>query len=167
VGPGSVHHLSLELMSRAIGARMTHVPYKGIAPAVQDVLAGQLFGVISGPEVVLPHLEGGRLRPLVTGAAQRQASLPQVPTLAEQGIKDTVLLPTTFSVFAPPRTPAAVAGAFGDAVRAVMAEADTAARLTPLGLEPAGATPQQMQAALAEQGPQLTRVIREAGIKLD
>lgn len=72
-----------------------------------------------------------------------------------------------FSVFAPPRTPSAVAGPFGDAVRAALAEADTAARLAPIGLEVAGATPQQMQAALAEQGPQLARVIREAGIKLD
>ncbi|HVR49595.1 MAG TPA: tripartite tricarboxylate transporter substrate binding protein [Pseudorhodoferax sp.] len=166
-GPGSVHHLSLELLSRAIEVRLTHVPYKGIAPAVQDVLAGQLFGVISGPEVVLPHLEGGRLRPLVTGAKQRAAALPQVPTLAEQGVGEAVLLPTTFSVFAPPRTSAAVANPFGDAVRAVLSESDTAVRLAPLGLEPAGATPQQMQAALAEQGPQLTRVIREAGIKLD
>ncbi|MGC3984447.1 MAG: tripartite tricarboxylate transporter substrate binding protein [Pseudorhodoferax sp.] len=166
-GPGSVHHLSLELLAKAIGAKLTHVPYKGVTPAVQDVLAGQLFGVISGPEVVVPHLESGRLRPLVTGAPQRQSLLPQVPTLAELGVTQTVLLPTTFSVFAPPGTPAAVTGPFGDAVRAVLAEADTAARLAPLGLEPAAATPQQMQAALAAQAPQLASVIHEANIKLD
>lgn len=166
-GPGSVHHLSLELISKATGARFTHVPYRGVAPAVQDLLGGQLAGVISGMEVIRPHLPGGKLRILAIGASSRSPLLPDVPTLTELGVKETLLLPTTFSLLAPTGTPDSVLGPLGQAVRAIMATPDMATRLLETGLIPAPSTPAEMQADLSAAQPRLANVIRDANIHLD
>lgn len=166
-GLGSVHHLSLELMSRAVGAQFTHVPYKGVAPAVQDVLGGQLMGVITGPELVRGQLSSGKIRVLATGAERRSPLFPDTPTLKELGITTPVLLSTTFSLYGPAGMPRPLVEQLSATTRKLMSDADVAPRLAETGLAPAGSTPDEMKAALSQVQPQLAALIREANIKLD
>lgn len=166
-GPGSVHHLSLELLKKTTGADFLHVPYKGITPAVQDLLAGQLSGVISGPEVIKPHIGGGKLRVLATGGEQRSALLPDVPTLRELGVSKQVLLPTTFTLFAPPATPESAVAPLSAALRTVLQQPEVLAQLAESGLVPAPSTPQQIKSGLDALSKDISGVIREANIRLD
>jgi tripartite-type tricarboxylate transporter receptor subunit TctC len=166
-GQGSVHHLSLELMRRAIGAEFVHVPYKGITPAVQDMLSGQVSAVISGPEVVKQHVASGKLRVLAVGGDRPSPLFPDVPTLVAAGIKTPVLLPTTFTLFAPATTPGAALAPLAEAARKVLRQPDLASQLADLGLAPTPSTPQDIKAAVEAQRGQLTAVIREGNIRLD
>lgn len=166
-GPGSVHHLSLELLQKATGAQFVHVPYKGIAPAVQDVLSGQLSGAISGPEVIRQHAAAGKLKVLAIGGDQRSALFPQTPTMRELGIMMPVLLPTTFTLFAPPSTPDAAIAPFSAALRKVLQQPDVVAQLAELGVSLTPSSPQEIKAGLAALSTQITEVIRGANIRLD
>lgn len=166
-GNGSVHHLSLELLSRAIGATFVHVPYKGSLPAVQDLLGGQLDGVIAGPDTIRPHIAGGKIRVLAVGGDARSNLFPDVPVLRELGITTPVLLPTTFAMFAPPSTPEAALAPFRNALRSVLERPQIAAQMADLGLSPVSSTPKEMQAALDAQNAQLKVLIRDAHIRLD
>lgn len=166
-GPGSVHHLSLELLRKATGAQFVHVPYKGITPAVQDVLSGLLSGVISGPEVIRPHVAAGKLKVLAVGGDQRSALFPQTPTMRELGITTPVLLPTTFTLFAPPSTPDAAVAPFSAALRKVLQQPDVVAQLAELGVSPTPSSPQEIKAGLATLSTQISEVIRSANIRLD
>lgn len=166
-GPGSVHHLSLELLRKATGAQFVHVPYKGITPAVQDALSGLLSGVISGPEVIRPHVAAGKLKVLAVGGDQRSALFPQTPTMRELGITTPVLLPTTFTLFAPPSTPDAAMAPFSAALRKVLQQPDVVAQLAELGVSPTPSSPQEIKAGLAALSTQITEVIRGANIRLD
>lgn len=166
-GPGSVHHLSLELLRKATGAQFVHVPYKGITPAVQDVLSGLLSGVISGPEVIRPHVAAGKLKVLAVGGDQRSALFPQTPTVRELGITTPVLLPTTFTLFAPPSTPDAAVAPFSAALRKVLQQPDVVAQLAELGVSTTPSSPEEIKAGLAALSTQITEVIRGANIRLD
>lgn len=166
-GPGSVHHLSLELMSKAIGAQFTHVPYKGIVPAVQDLLGGQISAVISGAEVVQPHMASGKLRVLATGAEQRSPLFPDAPTLIELGMQTPVLLPTTFTLFAPSGMPTADIAALNTIVRKAMTDPHTAKRLHTTGMLPVVSAPQDIRKSLDKLASQIATVIRDANIQLD
>lgn len=166
-GIGSVHHLSLELLGKAMGASFTHVPYKGVQPAVQDVMGGVSSGVISGAEVIIPQLTTGKLRVLAVGADSRNPLLPDVPTLAELGFKTPVLLPTTFTLFGPPGLSPALRDTLNAAARKAMADSGVAARLAPTGLVPSTSAPDDIRTALGQLRPQLTAVIRDANIHLD
>ncbi len=86
-GIGTTGHLGLALFMRAAGIKLTHVPYRGAAPAVNDLIAGQIDGVVDNPPTVLPHIGAGKLRPLAVAARQRLALLPDLPTAAEAGLK--------------------------------------------------------------------------------
>ena len=166
-GPGSVHHLSLELLQKATGAKFVHVPYKGIAPAVLDVLSGQLYGVISGPEVIRQHAAAGKLKVLAAGGDQRSALFPQTPTMRELGITTPVLLPTTFTLFAPPATPEAAVAPISVALRKVMQLPEVVAQIAELGLVPTPSSPEEIKAGLAALSTQISEVIRGANIRLD
>ena len=85
-GVGTTGHLGLALFMRAAGIKLTHVPYRGAAPAVNDLIAGQIDGVVDNPPTVLPHITAGKLRPLAVAAKQRLALLPDLPTAAEAGV---------------------------------------------------------------------------------
>ena len=165
-GLGSVHHLSLELIGAVTGTKLTHVPYKGTTPAVQDMLSGQIDGVISGVETIRPHMASGKVRPLAFGGAQRSALLPEVPTLKELGVDKQVLLPTTFTLFAPPRTPASATTKLASAVRTVLAAPDTASRLTESGITPLSSQPEDIPKAMEVLRGQIAGVIKTANIQL-
>lgn len=166
-GIGSIHHVSMELLSRAGGIKLTHIPYKGVTPAVSDLLGGQLSGVISGPEVIKPHEPTGKLRVLLVGADQRSALFPDVPTLREAGVSSATLLPTTFTLFAPAGTPDAVVAALNSAAKRGISQPDLIAKLGELGLTATSSGTLDIRAALGKLQPQLETVIRDAQIALD
>jgi tripartite-type tricarboxylate transporter receptor subunit TctC len=89
-GSGSMPHLALELYQAAAGVKFLHVPYRGAAPALTDLLGGQVQALFADTPVLLPHIQGGKLKPLAAASGSRNPVLPDVPTLAEQGFPDTV-----------------------------------------------------------------------------
>lgn len=166
-GPGSVHHLSLELIKRHLGASMTHVPYRGVAPAVMGLLAGDIQGVITGPETVVEHIRAGKLRALAIGAEQRLPMLPDVPTLKEVGAPNDLLISTYFTLHAPAATPKTTVEAIHAAVAPVLSEPEFIKRFAARGLLVEASSPASVEAGIATDSARLTKVIRDAGIKLD
>lgn len=166
-GQGSVHHLSLELVKRYLGVSMTHVPYRGVAPAVTELLAGNIQAVITGPETVLEHIRAGKLRALVIGADRRLPLLPDVPTLKEVGAPGDLLISTYFTLHAPASTPKATVDAIHAAVTPILGEADFIRRFAGRGLIVGASSPADVQDGIKTDSERLTKVIREAGIKLD
>lgn len=166
-GPGSVHHLSLELVKRHLGASMTHVPYRGVAPAVVGLLAGDLQGVITGPETVLEHIRAGKLRALAIGAEKRLPLLPNVPTLKEVGAPADLLISTYFTLHAPAATPKAAVQAIHAVVAPILADPEFVGRFAGRGLMVGGSDPSNVDAGISADSARLTKVIRDAGIKLD
>src|SRR5947209_19655331 len=106
-GVGSLPHLALELFQQSAGIKVVHVPYRGAAPAVTDILGGQVVGAFLDLPVVMPQIIGGNLRALGTASAKRDEVLPDIPTLDEQGYRD-VYADNWYALYAPARTPAPV-----------------------------------------------------------
>jgi tripartite-type tricarboxylate transporter receptor subunit TctC len=106
-GIGTTGHLGLALFMHAAKIKLTHIPYKGAAPAITDLLAGQIDGVVDNPPTVLPHIEAGKLRPLAVAAKSRMALLPDLPTTAEAGVPNYEAS-SWFGVVAPAGTPPAI-----------------------------------------------------------
>ena len=124
-GVGSPPHLALELFKGSSGANVLHVPYRGAAPAVTDVVGGQVHAMFADLPVLMPQIKGGTLRPVGVGSKRRTAVLPDVPTLDEQGIKD-VYADNWYALFAPARTPAAVIAKLNAAVNAALKDPEVA-----------------------------------------
>ena len=102
-GTGTTGHLGLAMLMHVAGVKITHVPYRGAAPAIQDLLAGQIDGVVDNPPTVIAHIEAGRLRPLTVAATKRMALLPDLPTAADAGLPGYDA-PSWFGIVAPAAT---------------------------------------------------------------
>lgn len=165
-GPGSTHHLSIELLKSLGGFDVTHVPYKGSSQALPDLIAGQVQLMQLGVPQTLPHLRAGRLKALGVGAAKRLAVLPDVPTVAEQGFPGYEAN-NSWNLFAPAGTPKAVIAKLHAEIARVVALPDVRERFTATGLEPVGSTPEQLAARMRDDRAKWARVIREAGIKIE
>src|SRR6266540_3213857 len=126
-GLGSMPHLALELYQSAAGVKFLHVPYRGAAPALTDLLGGQVQGMFADAPVLLPHIEAGKIKPIGAAAADRNAILPDVPTLAEQGFPDTSA-DNWYGLLAPAKTPAPIVAKLHDAVVAALADPDIAGK---------------------------------------
>jgi len=118
-GVGSLPHLALELFQQSAGIKVVHVPYRGAAPAVTDILGGQVVGGFLDLPVVMPQIIGGNLRALGAASARRDEVLPDLATLDEQGYRD-VYADNWYAVYAPARTRAPVIAKLNSAVRAVL-----------------------------------------------
>jgi tripartite-type tricarboxylate transporter receptor subunit TctC len=164
-GNGTVGHLAGELFARAAGVQVLHVPYRGAAPAVADLLGGRAHLFFSNPLAVGPLLTGGRLRPLAVTSAARARGLPDVPTLAEQGFAGFDVRLWT-ALVGPARLAPATVAAANAALQAVLAEPETQARMANEGSEPFPGTPAEFGAFLRREHETWGRVVREAGIRL-
>ncbi len=165
-GAGSPHHLATELLRERSGLRFTHVPYRGAAPAVQDLLGGNIaFGLIDSASVQ-QHLGGGRLRAIGVASAQRLATFPDIPTLAEQGL-------TGFEAYAwqglavPTATPDAVVAQLAKGLQAALASTPVKARFQTLSLEALPGTPAQMAAYAKAERERWGSLIKANNIRLD
>ncbi|MBD9667898.1 tripartite tricarboxylate transporter substrate binding protein [Variovorax sp. VRV01] len=165
-GTGTILQMQGELLRLQTGVRMTHVPYKGDTPALQDVLAGHASFMFAPVAAALPHIQGGRLRALAVTSAARLKALPDVPTMGQAGFKDFVVEQWQ-AVYAPAGTPAAVVQRLNQEIVQVLKDAELAAMADRLGITLVGSTQQQLadtqKADLAKWG----RVIKDAGVRMD
>ena len=165
-GPGSPGHLSTELFSTAAGITMTHVPYKGPAPAMQDMLGGQVdCGFLAGP-TVLPHVKAGRLVALAVSGARRSPLLPDVPTVAESGYPG---YDATFSLvlFAPKGMPAAITRRMHDAMAAALRDSAMTERLLQSDQSIVAGDAAEASARLVQDSQRWGAVARRIQLKLD
>ncbi|MFT3721889.1 Bug family tripartite tricarboxylate transporter substrate binding protein [Pseudorhodoferax sp.] len=145
-GVGSSNHLGVLLFAKRAGIELNHIPYKGNAPAVADLMGGQISMMMDIVSTAMPHIQSGKVRPIALMAPQRNPSLPDVPTFAEAGLKG-LDIGGWYGVYAPKAVPAAQVERFNKAFGAVLAQPGVQARLKELGYEPWSGQP----AVLAER----------------
>ena len=163
-GNGTPNHLATELFKRAAGVEALHVPYKGGAPAVQDLMAGQVqFMLILAPEA-MPLVKTGKLRNLAITTQQRSPMFPDLPTASEQGIKDFELV-VWYTLLAPAGTPKDVVAKLNASLNTVLKEKQTTDKLAELSIKPAGGTPEEAMAYARSEAARWKKVIEDAGIK--
>ena len=165
-GNGGPQHLAMELLKLETGMDIIHVPYKGAAGAITDLVGGQVQAMISALQTVAPHVKSGRLRMLAVMSSHRAEAFPEVPTLKEAGLPD-LEVETWYAMFAPAGTPAAIVGRANRDVNELLKEADVREVLAKQGLEPAGGTPDALGARVKRELANWTRVVNAAGIKAD
>jgi tripartite-type tricarboxylate transporter receptor subunit TctC len=162
-GHGQLAHLLVEQLSRAADSRWTHVPYRGGALAVNDLLGGQLQAVMINIGAVTDHVRSGRLRGLFVSPETRASALPDVPTLREVGFAG-MSATGWHGLVAPPGTDPAIITRLNAASRAAVKRPDIAERLAALGVEPTDETPEVLQAAMREDAARYAEIIRRFGI---
>ena len=165
-GIGTSVHLSGELFKRMAGIEMTHVPYRGAAPALQDVIAGRLDLIFDNITASLPHVRNGAARGLAVTAAKRVPAAPDLPTIAEAGVPGFDVS-TWFAFFVPAKTPPAIIKKINEDVVAALGHSMVKERLEQLGATLVGSTPQELAAFLKSEMDKWGPVIREAKIKVD
>ena len=163
-GIGSPAHLAGEMLNLLGGIKLTHVPYKGAAPALLDVIAGNAQLIITSPIAAGAHLNAGRVRALATTGAERNPSLPQLPTIAETlpGYE----ISQSWGVVAPAGTPASVVERLSSAIVSAMSQAELKERILKTGAIPAGDSPAAFSAFMARERSRLADVIAKSGIVL-
>ncbi len=163
-GIGSPPHIALELLQSAADVKLVHVPYRGAAPAITDLLGGQVTAMFADAPVLLPHIQSGKLRAIGVASAARNAMLPDVPTLGEQGYADTVV-DNWYGLLAPANTPPAIIAKLNQAVRTALTDPVLRDKLVKLGAVPVGSSPEEFAKFLKEEFDRMGRVIRAHGIK--
>jgi tripartite-type tricarboxylate transporter receptor subunit TctC len=163
-GNGSVAHFSGEQFKALAGVNIVHVPYKGSNPSLTDLIAGQLHLTIENMPVTLPHVRSGKLRMLGVGTKTRSAFVPEVPTIAEAGVPGYESS-TAFGVLAPAKTSDAIITRLNTEITKILRSAEAKERLTGLGMEPVGSSPEQYAAHLKEELARYGRIVKAAGIK--
>ncbi len=163
-GPGSSAHLTAELFKLMAGVDLLHVPYKGAAPAVNDLLGGQVNIMFADVAALLPHIKSGKLKALGIASAKRFEGLPDVPTIAESGVAGFEA-GGFLGLVAPAGTPPAVIHALNAAGQQSLAMPDIRERLIALASPPVGGTPEQFGQHIKREIDKWARVIRAADIK--
>jgi tripartite-type tricarboxylate transporter receptor subunit TctC len=165
-GVGSLPHLALELFQQSAGIKVVHVPYRGAAPAVTDILGGQVVGGFLDLPVVMPQIIGGNLRALGTASPKRDQVLPDLPTLDEQGYRD-VYADNWYALYAPAKTPALVIAKLNSAFTAALKDPEVVKKLLAAGAVPAPNTPEEMSEILKSDLARWGKIIKARGIKID
>jgi len=166
VGAGSPHHLAMELIKQRTQTYILHIPYRGAAPAVQDVLSNQVPVMVLDTAVGLPHIRAGKLVALGVLSRQRLAALPDVPTLEQQGIKDTEVYAWQ-GMIVPAGTPRELIARLNAELVKALAVPDVAGKLRDFGLEPTPSTPEQMSAYIQSEIARWHALIRERKLTLE
>jgi tripartite-type tricarboxylate transporter receptor subunit TctC len=165
-GNGSAQHLSGELFQQKAGVAMTHVPYKGGGPAMNDVMGGQVPVFFANMASSLAHVKGGKLRALAITGAKRSSALPDVPTMAEAGVPGYEVYEWN-AIFAPAGTPAAVVAKIADAVAKAMQSADLRERIAAMGGEIVAYGPADADRFVREQTELWGKVVRAGNVRVD
>lgn len=163
-GTGGLIHLTGELFKQMAGVNMLHVPYKGTAQLLPDLIDGRVSLAIDSLPAHIPHIKAGRLRALGVARNTRSPQLPDVPTMAEVGLPGFESY-TDYALYAPAGTSKAIVARLNREVIPVLQMADLRAKLEAIGIEVAGSTPEALQKEVADEIAKWTRVIKDANIK--
>jgi len=163
-GVGSTPHLAQELLSIAANVQFLHVPYRGAAPALTDLLGGQIQVFAADLPVLIAQIQAGTIVPIGAAADKRNSILPDLPTLAEQGYPDTDAS-NWYGLFAPAKTPPAVIAKLNTAVNAALNDPAIRDKLVKSGAMPVGGTPEYLAQVLKAEYDKWGRVVSERGIK--
>jgi tripartite-type tricarboxylate transporter receptor subunit TctC len=161
---GSSGHLAGELFNQLAGTKLTQVPYKGAAPALTDLLGGQIHMTFDNIPVVIPHVRAGKLRALGVTSATRSPLLPEVPAIAEAGLPRYEIT-ARFGFTIPAKTPKNLIARLNAEVLRALGPAPVKQRFANLGLEAVGSSPQEYQRITVLESERLGKVIKAAGIK--
>lgn len=165
-GSGSSIHLSGELFNALAKVDMVHVPYKGSAPAVTDLVGGQIDVMFDNMPSAIQHVRSGRLRALAVTTAKRSPELPDVPTIAEAGVPGYEAT-SWFGMFAPAGTPAPVVARLNAALVKVLADPAVKKKLAEQGAEPYSETPEQFAEFIRKESAKWSKVVKESGASAD
>lgn len=163
-GAGSSIHLSGELFCMRSGSNMLHVPYRGSAPAITDLLGGQVQSMFDNTPSALPHVKAGRLRAIAVTSARRLPSLPDVPTIAESGFPGFDVQ-SWFAIAAPAGTPRAVVEKLNAALNKALAAPDVRQRMEDLAATPEPGTPEQLRAFMLAEIRRWHDVVQQSGVR--
>jgi tripartite-type tricarboxylate transporter receptor subunit TctC len=163
-GAGSQAHLAGELMGLNANVRLLHVPYKGVGPAINDLLGGQVTMMFAQASSVLPHIKGGKLRAIGVASLKRSALLPEVPTLAEQGLPRFEAV-SWYALMVPAATPPAIVDRLNAETVKLLARPDLKEKLAAQGMDAGGGKPQDLASAIQAETQRWSEVIHQKNIK--
>ena len=162
-GAGSPQHLAMEMFKSMTGANLTHVPYKGATQATMDVVSGQVQAMFIGVALALPFIKAGKVKALGMAGATRSALMPELPTIAEQGVTGYDYA-SWIALYAPAGTSRDVVATLSGDARKVVADKALRERLLTAGLDPVGSTPEELVKQTREDYARMGKVIKEAGV---
>jgi tripartite-type tricarboxylate transporter receptor subunit TctC len=166
-GNSSPPHLAGELFARAAKVPMVHVPYKGTAPAVVDLVGGQIPAMMAPLNAILPHLKSGRAFAIVVTDANRARELPDVPTLREAGMRSIAPVSSWFGLLTAPNTPAPLVARLNAEVNRVLKDPEIRAKLEDQTFELRGGSSDSLAALMKEELERNARIVAEAKIRAD
>ena len=164
-GYGSTGHMSTELFMSMTGVKMNHVPYKGDAGVLADVMAGQISLSFSNMPAYTPQIKAGRIRALAVSTSRRSPAAPEIPTMAEAGVPGYVAV-AWFGLLAPANTPRDIVNKLSAETARILKMPDVNSRLTDLGAEPVGSTPAEFDAHIKSEIVKWAKVIKDANVEL-
>lgn len=165
-GNGTVGHLVGEIFKRVAGVSLLHVPYKGAAPAMTDLMGGQVDLFFASLPAAVAHIKSGKLRALAVTSARRAQALPELPTLAESGFGELVASPW-YGIVAPAGIPADIVLLLNAELNRLLQQPDLQARLASDGVEAVGGTPAAFAAFMAAERERWSRAVRDSGARID
>jgi tripartite-type tricarboxylate transporter receptor subunit TctC len=165
-GTGGAPHLAGELYKSLAGVNLVHVPYKGLAPAITDLLGGQVQVLFADVGLVAPHIKAGKLKALAVTGTQRSSAVPDIPTMIEAGLPG-YSAGTWYGILAPAGTPASVTAKLNAALVSLLATTEIKTQFAGQGIDPAGDRPEQFATLIRDDYDKWARLIREAKIKVE
>ena len=166
VGNASPQHLGMEMLKSMTGINMVHVPYKGTAPAVTDILAGNVSLMFNSMPSVLPQANAGKLRGIAVGSAKRSPAAPEIPTVAEAGLPGFEYV-TWYGLYTPTGTPRELVGRLHAQIVKILADPELSRRFSSQGAEPASTTPEQLAQYRRAEFERWRKLIAELKLKVD
>jgi tripartite-type tricarboxylate transporter receptor subunit TctC len=165
-GNGSAQHVPMEMFKQAAGIDLVHVPYKGLVPALNDVVGGQVPVMFVGMSGAVPHVKAGRIRALAIGSAKRSAAMPELPTMHEAGVAGFDYAAWA-GFLAPAGTPAAIIEKLNSDLAKVLGLPEVRDKLAALGFEVQPGRPAEFGALIRREMAKVAKVVKDAGIKVD
>lgn len=165
-GAGSQAHLAGELMALRADVRLVHVPYKGIGAAINDLVGGQVNMMFAPTSTAVPFILEGKLKALGLASPRRSPALPQVPTIAEQGLAGFQAI-SWYALMAPAGTPKPIVNKLNDQINRMLTKAETRERFTALGMEPGAGTPEELGQRIASETALWSDVVHKRNLKVD
>ncbi|MCE9640861.1 MAG: tripartite tricarboxylate transporter substrate binding protein [Betaproteobacteria bacterium] len=165
-GNGSIEHVAAEMFGRQANIKILHVPYRGAAPAMVDLMGGQIQAIMTTTTTAINNLKGGRLKPLMVATPERLITLPDVKTGRESGLPGFEVA-STYGMLAPAGTPPAIVARLNREFTNIVATPDVKARFAQLGIEPAAMSPEESARRIRAELDKWNKVIRDANIKME